>query len=59
MTEETELIFRCSGGACGSPKVFTELVRRGCRVSVSTVAKLMAELGLAGRKVKAVLNLER
>ncbi|MFJ9908911.1 IS3 family transposase [Streptomyces sp. NPDC101152] len=50
--EEIEEIFRCSGGTYGSPKVFIELGRRGWRVSVKTVAKLMAELGLAGRKVK-------
>lgn len=45
LAEETEEIFRCSGGTYGSPKVFIELVRRGRRVSVNTVAKLMAELG--------------
>ncbi|GHJ99407.1 transposase [Streptomyces sp. Y2F8-2] len=50
--EEIEDIFRRFGGTYGSPKVFIELVRRGWRMSVNTVAKLMAELGLAGRKVK-------
>ncbi|CAM5554011.1 MULTISPECIES: transposase [Streptomyces] len=34
--------FRSSGGAYGSPKVLIKLVRRGWRVSVNTVAKLMA-----------------
>ncbi|MCP9956149.1 IS3 family transposase [Streptomyces sudanensis] len=57
--EEIEEIFRCSGGTYGSPKVFIELVRRGWRVSVNTVAKLMAELGLAGRKVKHRQSLTR
>ncbi|MFI6360597.1 IS3 family transposase [Streptomyces sp. NPDC050743] len=38
------------GGTYGSPKVFIELVRRDRRVSVHTVAKLMAELGPVGRK---------
>ncbi|MFF4764708.1 IS3 family transposase [Streptomyces sp. NPDC001292] len=46
-------------GTYGSPKVFIELVRRGWRVSVNTVAKLMAELGLAGRKVKRRRSLTR
>ncbi|MEV0186582.1 IS3 family transposase [Streptomyces sp. NPDC050625] len=54
-----EEIFRCSGGTYGSPKVFIELVRRGWRVSVNTVAKLMAELGLAGRKGKRRRSLPR
>ncbi|MGK5447400.1 DDE-type integrase/transposase/recombinase [Streptomyces radiopugnans] len=54
-----EKIFRCSEGTYGSPKVFIELVRRGWRVSVNTVAKLMAELGLAGRKAKCRRSLTR
>jgi transposase InsO family protein len=59
LVEEIEEIFRCSGGTYGSPKVFIELVRRGWRVSVNTVAKLMAELGPAGRKVKRRRSLTR
>lgn len=59
LAEEIEEIFRGSGGTYGSPKVFIELVRRGWRVSVNTVAKLMAELGLAGRKVKHRRSLTR
>ncbi|MEV6296955.1 IS3 family transposase [Streptomyces sp. NPDC051896] len=47
LAEEIGEIFRWSGGNYGSPKVFIELVRRDRRVSVNTVAKLMAELGLA------------
>ncbi|MEU1276454.1 transposase [Streptomyces sp. NPDC005799] len=50
MAEDIEEIFNGSGGTYGSPKVFVELGRRGWRVSVDTVAKVMAELGLAGRK---------
>jgi putative transposase len=45
-------IFDESGGTYGSPKVWITLVRQGWRVSVNTVAKLMAELGLAGRKIR-------
>ncbi|MFF4185436.1 IS3 family transposase [Streptomyces sp. NPDC001691] len=56
---EIEEIFRGSGGTYGSPKVFIELIRRGWRVSVNTVAKLMAELGLAGRKIRRRRGLTR
>lgn len=56
---EIEKMFRCSKVTYGSPKVFIELVRRGWRVSVNTVAKLTAELGLAGRKVKRRRSLTR
>ncbi|MEU6098794.1 IS3 family transposase, partial [Streptomyces sp. NPDC047079] len=59
LAEEIEEIFHRSGGTYGSPKVFIELVRRGWRVSVNTVAKLMAELGLAGRKVRRRQSLTR
>lgn len=47
LAEEIEEVFHGSGGTHGSPKVFIELVRKGWRVSVNTVAKVMAELGLA------------
>lgn len=59
LAEEIEEIFLGSGGTYGSPKVFIELVRRGWRVSVNTVAKVMAELGLAGRKVRRRRSLTR
>jgi transposase InsO family protein len=59
LAEEIEEIFHGSGGTYGSPKVFIELVRRGWRVSVNTVAKVMAELGLAGRKVRRRRSLTR
>ncbi|MFJ9481758.1 IS3 family transposase [Streptomyces mirabilis] len=41
-------IFENSGCTYGSPKVWL----LGWRVSVNTVARLMAELGLAGRKIR-------
>ncbi len=50
--DEIEEIFTASGGTYGSPKIFRLLVRRGRRVSVNTVAKLMAELGLVARAVR-------
>ncbi|MFI2206092.1 IS3 family transposase [Streptomyces sp. NPDC020192] len=59
LAEDIEEIFRGSGGTYGSPKVFIELIRRGWRVSVNTVAKLMAELGPAGRKVRRRRSLTR
>ncbi|MFD4506213.1 IS3 family transposase [Streptomyces sp. NPDC058457] len=59
LAEEIEEIFHDSGGTYGLPKVFIELVRRGWRVSVNTVAKAMAELGLAGRKVRRRRSLTR
>ncbi|MBN0049159.1 transposase [Streptomyces actuosus] len=59
LAEEIEEIFQRSGGTYGSPKVFVELVRRGWRVSVNTVAKAMAELGLAGRKIRRRRSLTR
>jgi transposase len=59
LAEEIEEIFRGSGDTYGSPKVFIELVRRGWRVSVNAVAKLMADLGQAGRKVKRRRSLSR
>ncbi|WP_246043040.1 IS3 family transposase [Streptomyces globosus] len=52
-------IFEDSGGTYGSPKVWLLLVRAGWRVSVNTVARLMAELGLAGRRVRHRRGLTR
>lgn len=43
--------FDDSGGTYGSPKIWIRLVRQGWRVSVNTIAKIMAELGLVARKV--------
>ncbi|MCX4428566.1 IS3 family transposase [Streptomyces mirabilis] len=52
-------IFDESGGTYGSPKVWITLVRQGWRVSVNTVARLMAELGLAGRRIRRRRGLTR
>ncbi|MGI5517462.1 IS3 family transposase [Streptomyces sp. CA-106131] len=52
-------IFDASGGTYGSPKIWITLIREGWRVSVNTVAKLMAELGLAGRKIRRRRGLTR
>ncbi|UJB46228.1 IS3 family transposase [Streptomyces sp. A1-5] len=52
-------IFESSGGTYGSPKVWLLLVRAGWRVSVNTVARLMAEIGLAGRKIRRRRGLAR
>ncbi|MFJ9591065.1 transposase [Streptomyces acidicola] len=43
LAEEIEEIFHGSGCTYGSPKVLIELVRRGWRVSVNTVAKRLVE----------------
>ncbi|MET9880688.1 IS3 family transposase [Actinacidiphila glaucinigra] len=45
-------IFDASGGTYRSPKIWIMLIWEEWRVSVNTVAKLMAELGLAGRKIR-------
>ncbi|WP_406446992.1 IS3 family transposase [Streptomyces sp. NBC_01613] len=55
VTEE----FTGSGGTYGSPKIWITLVRKGWRVSVNTIAKIMAELGLAGRTVRRRRGLTR
>ncbi|WUV35051.1 IS3 family transposase [Streptomyces sp. NBC_01483] len=59
LTEEIKEIFKESGGTYGSPKIFILLVRRGWHVSVNTVARLMAELGLVARVVKHRRGLTR
>ncbi|MFF8919312.1 IS3 family transposase [Streptomyces sp. NPDC015032] len=59
LADAIQHIFDASGGTYGSPKVWIMLVRQGWRVSVNTVAKLMAELGLAGRKIRRRRGLTR
>ncbi|MFF7190255.1 IS3 family transposase [Streptomyces sp. NPDC008222] len=54
-----EHIFDASGGTYGSPKIWITLIREGWRVSVNTAAELMAELGLAGRKIRRRRGLTR
>ncbi|WKX68590.1 IS3 family transposase [Streptomyces sp. XD-27] len=57
--EEIRRIFETSGGTYGSPRVFVELVRAEWRVSVNTVAQVMAELGLVARVVRRRRGLTR
>lgn len=59
LADEIKEIFTESGGTYGSPKIFILLVRKGWRISVNTVAKLMAELGLVARVVKRRRGLTR
>jgi putative transposase len=47
-TRITEL-FDASGKTYGSPRITLDLRAEGWQVSVNTVARLMADLGLAGR----------
>jgi len=51
--------FNDSGGTYGSPKIWIRLVRQGWRVSVNTIAKIMAERGLVARKVRRRRGLTR
>ncbi|WP_369265100.1 IS3 family transposase [Streptomyces sp. R35] len=59
LAEAVQEEFTDSGGTYGSPKIWIRLVRQGWRVSVNTVAKLMAELGLVARKVRRRRGLTR
>ncbi|MGW4823475.1 IS3 family transposase [Streptomyces sp. NPDC004227] len=59
LADEVKRIFEGSGGTYGSPEIWITLVRNGWRVSVNTVAKLMAGLGLAGRTVRRRRGLTR
>ncbi|MFJ2137123.1 IS3 family transposase [Streptomyces sp. NPDC087845] len=52
-------MFEGSGGTYGSPKIWLLLVRESWCVSVNTDARLMAELGLAGRKIRRRRGLTR
>jgi putative transposase len=45
-------VFDGSGGTYGSPRVAQDLWAAGWRVSANTVAAMMVQLGLAGRKPK-------
>ena len=47
LAEAIRAFFDASGGTYGSPRVTQDLRAAGIRVSENTVAKLMAELGLA------------
>ena len=50
LCERVRALFKASGGTYGSPRVHQDLVAEGWTVSVNTVAAVMAELGLSGRK---------
>jgi len=52
-------IFDASGGTYGSPRVTLDLHAAGWQIGENTVAALMAQLGLAGRKPKRRRNLTR
>jgi putative transposase len=50
LAEQIRAFFDASGGTYGSPRITLDLWQAGYRVSENTVAKLMAQLGLAGRR---------
>lgn len=50
LCERVKALFTASGSTYGSPRVHQDLVAEGWTVSVNTVAAVMAELGLSGRK---------
>lgn len=52
LADKIRAIFDASGGTYGSPRVTQDLWADGWQVGENTVAKLMADLGLAGRKPK-------
>ncbi len=59
LADAIRTIFDDSGGTYGSPRVTLELWAAGWQVGENTVANLMAELGLAGRKPKRRRHLTR
>lgn len=50
LAEKIREFFDASGGTYGSPRITLDLWAAGYQVSENTAAKLMAQLGLAGRK---------
>lgn len=50
LAERVRYFFRRSGSTYGSPRITLDLWSEGWKVSVNTVAHIMAELGLQGRK---------
>jgi putative transposase len=50
LEERIRYFFRASGETYGSPRITLDLWEEGWQVSVNTVAEIMTELGLQGRK---------
>ena len=50
LCERVAKLFEASGRTYGSPRIHQDLTAEGWAVSVNTVAQLMAELSLSGRK---------
>jgi transposase InsO family protein len=59
LAEAIRGFFDASGGTYGSPRITLDLWEAGFQVSENTVAKLMAQLGLAGRTPKRRRSLTR
>jgi putative transposase len=59
LAAEVARLFKASGGKCGSPRITADLKDLGWAVSVNTVAKVMAELGLAARRRRKRRSLTR
>jgi transposase InsO family protein len=59
LADAVRKVFDDSGGTYGSPRVTQDLWAAGWQVGENTVAKLMADLGLAGRKPKRRRNLTK
>lgn len=59
LDEAIDRRFAASGGTYGSPRITQDLREEGWKVSENTVAKRMADLGLAGRKPKKPRSLTR
>ncbi|WP_220449957.1 IS3 family transposase [Nonomuraea longispora] len=59
LDEEIKRLFAASGGTYGSPRIAQDLRAEGWKLSENTVAKRMAELGLAGRGPKKPRPLTR
>jgi len=59
LAAEVMRLFRLHGGTYGSPRITADLSDAGWAVSVNTVAKVMAELGLAARRRKRRRSLTR
>src|ERR1044072_2073283 len=59
LDEEIKRHFAASGGTYGSPRIAQDLRGEGWKLSENTVAKRMAELGLAGRRPRKPRSLTR